>query len=105
MKRLKFSVLTFAIASVVSSFSYADMPETVIGPDKALSVTVSLTEGKPFYEVSYHGELFLEASPLGLNSSIGDFSKGLTYIDTQFDEISEHYTLNRAKVSKVHYQC
>ncbi|MCD7711038.1 MAG: glycoside hydrolase family 97 protein, partial [Porphyromonadaceae bacterium] len=42
--------------------------------------------------------------PLGLNTTAGDFTQGLTLIGQTSRTIDEHYTLNRIKCSQVHYQ-
>jgi hypothetical protein len=46
----------------------------------------------------------LEASPLGLETSIGSFGTGLKNVGTQRAEIDEHYTLPHGKTGEVHYQ-
>lgn len=78
--------------------------QEVQGPDGALRVNIELKDGRPFYEVSYNGKVMLEPSPLGLKTSIGDFSAGLKATGHQVDPIEETYTLPHAKVSRVHYQ-
>lgn len=78
--------------------------QEVQGPDGALRVKVELQNGTPFYAVSYRGKTLLEPSPLGLKSSIGDFSTGLKAAGHQTRRIDEHYTMPHAKVSRVHYQ-
>ena len=51
-------------------------------PDGKLVVTVFVENGSPFYSVSLNNKQFLEKSPLGINTSIGDFSSELTLNDT-----------------------
>ena len=38
---------------------------TVSGPDNLLKVDISVTDGNPFYSVTYRGKTILENSPLG----------------------------------------
>ena len=98
-------ILPICLATVMAPKSaLAELLETIKGPDNQLAVSLSLTEGKPHYSVTYNGEVFLEDSPLGLNSSIGDFTRGLTYIDSNRNTILEQYELDRAKVSQVTYE-
>ena len=46
----------------------------------------------------------LETSPLGMNTNIGDFSKGLKLVKHETSEIDRVYTQTRIKTSSVHYQ-
>ncbi|MCI1682158.1 MAG: glycoside hydrolase family 97 protein [Bacteroides sp.] len=96
MKKITLFAL-FLSASVTMS------AQEVQGPDGALKVTVSLEDGSPFYQVSYNGTLMLNSSPLGLKTSIGDFSTGLKSIGCQVQTTDETYSLPHAKVSRVHY--
>lgn len=50
----------------------------VKGPDEKLQLVVftSPTE-KPSYSITYNGKTMLEKSPLGMNTNIGDFAKGM----------------------------
>lgn len=78
--------------------------QTIAGPDGKLEVNLELKDGLPFYTLVYNGEVFLEPSPLGLMTSIGDFSKNLTFVSEVKNSLDERYKLDRAKVSRVHYQ-
>ncbi|QJR81653.1 glycoside hydrolase family 97 protein [Alteromonas pelagimontana] len=86
-----------------SKFTFAELPQTVHGPDEKLQVTVGAESGKPYYTVSYNGKTFLERSALGLETSLGDFTQNLTYQSHSENEISQTYHLNKAKVSTVDY--
>ncbi len=92
------------IAVVVLSLSTGLHAQEAQGPDGAISVKVKLESGQPFYEVTYKDKSVLEASPLGLETSIGSFATGLRDADAQNAEIDEHYTLPHGKTSEVHYQ-
>lgn len=45
----------------------------------------------------------LEESPLGLESTIGDFSTGLTFLSESKKQIEENYYLPNGKTSRMHY--
>ncbi|MBR1379513.1 MAG: glycoside hydrolase family 97 catalytic domain-containing protein [Bacteroidaceae bacterium] len=96
---------SYLIAACIALQSAALMAQvaTVQSPDQRLKVNVDLNDGIPSYNVVYDGKQMLENSPLGFVANIGDYSKGLTLVDTQESKIDETYTLNRSKVSTVHY--
>jgi hypothetical protein len=73
-------------------------------PNKKIKLDVTITNGTANYSVFYLKDEFLSKSPLGLTSSIGDFSTGLKLIKNNVRKINESYTLNRSKVSKVDYK-
>ena len=73
-------------------------------PDGKLSVIVSDTNGQPSYCISYNNVSFLESSPLGLLTNIGDFSRQMSLgKDIRIKKINEVYELPNIKQSKVHY--
>lgn len=73
-------------------------------PDGKLLVTVSDENGHPSYRVSYNGISFLEPSPLGLVTNIGDFSRQMTLEpEARLNKIDETYSLPTIKQSTVHY--
>jgi hypothetical protein len=76
----------------------------ITSPDGNLTVNLAVHNGTPTYSVSYKGKLFLEPSPIGLKTNVGDFSTGLELSDkvTQ-NKIDETYELPNIKQSKVHY--
>ena len=77
----------------------------ITSPDGKLVVTVFVENGSPFYSVSLNNKQFLEKSPLGINTSIGDFSSELTLNDTvAIKKISDTYFLPNIKKSKVDYE-
>lgn len=81
----------------------AQMGVSVSSPDKQIKLTVRLTDGIPYYNIGYANSAFLENSPLGLVSSVGDFSRDLQLVSRKTKQVNERYTLNRSKVSQVHY--
>lgn len=76
----------------------------VTGPDGHLAVQLSVQSGKPVYTVSYKGKVFLEPSPLGLQTNVGDFSTGMKITGSKAGKVDESYTLNRGKASRIHYK-
>ncbi len=86
-----------------SFYANADMPITIKSPDNQLQVELTLEHGQAYYQVQYQGDTFIEKSALGLMTSIGDFSKGLTYLTDETHNINQTYQLDRAKVSQVNY--
>ena len=77
----------------------------VTSPDGKLIVTVSAESGKPIYSILYNGKIFLEKSPLGLKTNVGDFSEGLVMDPANVTtNIDETYELPDIKYSKVQYK-
>jgi hypothetical protein len=78
--------------------------QEVGSPDGSLVVKLALTNGAPVFAVTYKGKTFLEPSPLGLETSIGNFTSGLSAAGSQSKTIDETYTLPHGKVREVHYR-
>lgn len=97
----KYFVLAFL--SLFAMLSKAQIHQ-LSGPDGRLEVQTGLKDGSPFYTVKYDGEVLLEPSPLGLETSLGSFSQALDYLAHSSRIIDESYEMNRAKVSRIHYQ-
>lgn len=77
----------------------------VKGPDGNLQVAVTcIGDGKVVYSVSYKDKQMLENSPLGMETNVGDFAKGLKLTGHEVNKIDSRYSLNRIKTSQVHYQ-
>lgn len=78
---------------------------TVKGPDARLQLTVSTQDGgNVCYSIDYNGKPMLEKSPLGMNTNIGDFTKGLKLLGHSTKQIDTTYTQSRIKASRIHYQ-
>lgn len=99
-KFFKSSIISFLF---VTQITFSQTPLSVKSPDGIIDVKIELTEGKPFYSIQYGNKAFLEVSPLGLQTSIGDFTKELVYESFETSSINTEYTLNKAKVSQVKY--
>ena len=77
----------------------------VSGPDGKLQLVVSeQAAAAPCYSVSYNGKTMLEKSPLGMNTNIGDFTKGLKLSGHTTRQMDTVYHQTRIKTSQVHYQ-
>lgn len=95
-------LIALLCVSTLTAFSQNEL--SVEGPDGLLKVELSLKDGSPYFAVSYDGELFLDPSPLGLKTSIGDFSENLSYASSSKRQINESYELSKSKVSQVDYK-
>lgn len=103
LKQLRFiSIKAFLLCFFLNSF--ASKAQSVTSPDGKLVVKISENNGSPTYNVVYNGKLFLESSPLGLKTNVGDFCTGLALSDKVIqNKIEETYELPNIKQSKVHY--
>lgn len=72
-------------------------------PDGNLKVNLFLETGSLKYNVLYKGKTIIEDSPLGMVTSVSDFSKELIMIDKTGGLINRSYTENRIKKSQVSY--
>ncbi len=93
----------FMLTTVVSSLAAQNV--VVNGPDGKLQVTVSCPEeGKASYSLVYNGKQMLESSPLGLETNLGSFAKGMKLTGHQEKQIDTVYTQSRIKASRIHYR-
>jgi len=98
--KVAFIFLLFNFSEVHSQ----ELIKTLSSPDGKLSVNVLIKNGTASYSVSYKGKVYLEPSPLGLKTNVGDFSSGLELKDKVNQKtIDETYELPNIKQSKVHY--
>lgn len=99
-KRLKLLLLLLAATLPLKA-----QDVIVKGPDGNLQVAVTcIGDGKVVYSVSYKDKQMLENSPLGMETNVGDFAKGLKLTGHEVNKIDSRYSLNRIKTSQVHYQ-
>ena len=79
--------------------------ETVISsPDGNIKVTYKNRAGKSTYSVAVNGDTFIESSPLGLTTDLGDYAHGLDFSKaSEVEKIDETYSLRNIKKSNVHY--
>lgn len=99
--RMKFFIV---MAMLLGSSVASAENKQITSPDGKLVVTVSDTDGRPSYSVSYDNVLFLQPSPLGMVANIGDFSSGMSLEkNVSTNKIDETYELASIKKSKVRY--
>ena len=77
---------------------------TVSSPDNRLQVKVSDAGGRLYYTATLDGQEVLQPSALGLKTSLGDLTKGLSIIDSKTGVIDEHYTMRGTKASSADYK-
>ena len=78
--------------------------KTVTSPDGKMAVTVKVENGKATYGVMYEGVEMLKASRLGLKTSIGDYSKQLSFVKSEESVVEKHYDISRTKTSHVDFK-
>ncbi len=94
----------YLLSICILAFSFARAQElTVSSPDSNLKVNLQLKAGALSYSVTYKDKTMLEASPLGLLTNIGDFSKSLSLVGSEKGTVEDSYTLDRIKQSRIHY--
>ncbi len=75
------------------------------GPDGKLCVSISDEGGVPSYSIVYDGVLFLEKSPLGLETNLGDFSRRMTLSEIgPLSSVNDEYQLLTIKNSRPRYR-
>lgn len=96
-----FISLAFLMPSLLWAQSYQ-----LTSPDGQLAVNVNLNQkGTPIYNVSLAGATFVEDSPLGLRTNIGDFTQGLKLQGaSDVESLKGDYELRNIKKSKVEYR-
>ncbi|MDR2813285.1 MAG: glycoside hydrolase family 97 protein [Prevotellaceae bacterium] len=100
----KLFILFFLSQLSFFALSAQENKVTLSSPDNLLQVRVFEEKGSPFYAVDYKGREALERSPLGLATTRGNLYGELKFISHQTQQISEKYTLNRAKKSNISYE-
>ncbi len=99
MKKLLLSMVSLLIASG----AMAEI-QSVASIDGQLVVNVTDDGGTPSYSVTLGGKTFLEASPLGLLTDIGDFTCGMSMTAaSQVEQVSDSYSVPDIKKSHVDY--
>src|SRR5690606_34878908 len=72
-------------------------------PDKNLSISCFIDDGRLVYTVGYKGKIILEKSPLGLKTNEGDFTDNLHIVAVDTSKIEKEYQQDRIKTSHVAY--
>ena len=99
--RLKLLVWLFALSGPLAAQSVS-----VNGPDGKLQLTVSCpsANGEVSYTVTYNGKQMLESSPLGMETNVGDFYRGLQLKEHKVTALDTVYEQSRIKASHIHYR-
>lgn len=99
--RLKLLVWLFALSGPLAAQSVS-----VNGPDGKLQLTVSCpsVNGEVSYAVTYNGKQMLESSPLGMETNVGDFYRGLQLKEHKVTALDTVYEQSRIKASHIHYR-
>ena len=98
--RLKLLVWLFALSGPLAAQSVS-----VNGPDGKLQLTVSCpsANGEVSYAVTYNGKQMLESSPLGMETNVGDFYRGLQLKEHKVTALDTVYEQSRIKALRIHY--
>ena len=99
--RLKLLVWLFALSGPLAAQSVS-----VNGPDGKLQLTVSCPSAnvEVSYAVTYNGKQMLESSPLGMETNVGDFYRGLQLKEHKVTALDTVYEQSRIKASHIHYR-
>ena len=92
-----------ALLITVGMLQAASGAERLTSPKGDIVVVVDAQNGKPTYEVSLGGVQFLKPSPLGLVTTLGDFTEGLTLAGCDSQIKHDEYWLKTTKKSHVSY--
>ena len=96
----------FGLIGLMIAFNAVAEDRKIFSPDGRIEVTVSDSDGTPDYSVTYDGNVFILPSPLGLNTSMGEYMSGMTMLPEKEAPrlIEEQYSLKTIKQSQVDYK-
>ncbi len=96
----------FGLIGLMIAFNAVAEDRKLASPDGRIEVTVSDSDGTPDYSVTYDGNIFILPSPLGLNTSMGEYMSGMTMLPEKEAPrlIEEQYSLKTIKQSQVDYK-
>ena len=72
-------------------------------PDGKLMADFIFAGGRPYFQVFYNGNLYVEPSPLGIVTNVDDFSSELELQEVKTSEVRDSYDLRNIKRSHVDY--
>ena len=98
--------MIFAAACLLAAFQSFAEERSFTSPDGRIQVVVNDDAGKPTYSVNYDGNAFILPSPLGLNTSMGEYVSEMTLLPEKEAPklIQEQYSVKTIKQSKVDYK-
>ncbi len=102
MKKIVFTlvVLFFFLTSFLA---YSHQVADIKSPDGMLHLKILVENEQAFYSISYNGKNILENSPLGLFTNEGDFSSGLSFVESFSSKVNNAYIQDRIKRSVINY--
>lgn len=97
-------ILFFCVFVWVTTSVFAG-ENKLYSPDGKLCVTISDEGGMPSYCVVYDGTVFLQKSPLGLNTNLGDYTRQMTLSKvSSLSSVNDKYHLLTIKNSRPQYK-
>lgn len=97
-KKLLYCLLVFL------PFSMSAREVTVTSPNNSIVVTVNDNGGRATYAVMLDGQTVIQPSVLGFKANFGDFTEGLSIVDTRAQRIEKQYEMRQVKQSKFHFE-
>ena len=93
-------------AMMLALFGVASMHagNVVKSPDGRLMADFIFAGGRVYYQVFYNGNIYVEPSPLGVVTNIGDYTADLQVQEVTTREVRESYELRNIKQSHVDYR-
>ena len=76
----------------------------VTSPNGSLTVNVSCEGGRLYYNAMLDGQEMMLPSALGLKTSIGDFTRELSIVNSQLSVVSNAYQMRGTKASSADYK-
>ena len=93
------------MASLLLTLLTAEATEkTITSPNGKMTVTISDEGGRPAYQVTLDGAVFLERSPLGVKMNFDDLTQGLSLKDYKESKVEDDYVLETIKQRHVKYE-
>jgi hypothetical protein len=94
----------FSMMIMLATVSVSAEEVSVTSPDGKLAVNITCNGGHLSYAVSLEGKQMLLPSALGLTTSIGDFTDGLTVKDVKRETVKRHYSMYGTKTTETDYE-
>ncbi|MBR2229133.1 MAG: glycoside hydrolase family 97 catalytic domain-containing protein [Prevotella sp.] len=96
-------IISFLICLAIACLCQAEDVK-MTSPDGRLVVNVSCEGGRLYYDATLDGQRMLEKSALGLKTSIGDFTRELSIVNSQLSIVSNSYQMRGTKASSNAYK-
>lgn len=88
---IKLFKITFLIFVMTYQIGLSQTTLNLKSPDSKINLRINLKDGALYYDVKINEKVFLESSPLGLKTSVGDFSQALNYTSHKTSSINSTY--------------